>query len=270
MIDPLGPDPTDPVMPARQVAEVASEFDISASRSPLRPKVRYANYDSPEAQRLKEEAPRIEDSSRAGMTRNQASRHAEILPRLDPPRIQEAPLPMSAAGPVASAQPAQSPKPKPEFRPASTALARPIPPKPSKLERAMNVARTVLPIVGKMLPLLEGNVVGVASNLFANRPMQEVDLKPLEESIARLQSDHRALAFHSGEQKRALQRLEDDFAALQEAVQKNAAEQAELIEHVAKLAKRTASFMRLVTILLVISILFTALLCVRIAYMIRF
>ena len=100
--------------------------------------------------------------------------------------------------------------------------------------------------------------------------MQEVDLKPLEESIARLQADQRALTFHTSEQKRAIRQLEDDFAALQESVQKNAADQAELIEHVAKLAKRTSSFMRLVVILLVVSILFTALLCVRIAYIIRY
>ena len=52
--------------------------------------------------------------------------------------------------------------------------------------------------------------------------------------------------------------------------QKNAADQAELIEGVAKLAKRTSSFMRLVTILLLVSMLFTALLCIRIAYIIRF
>jgi hypothetical protein len=261
MIDPLGPDPTDPVMPARQVAEIVSEFEAPGSLSPLRPKVRYANYDSPEAQRLKEESPRTEASPRSQPSRPQ------ILPRKQaPPRIQEVPLPIPPSPPAASAQPVSKPAP----RPTTTALARPTPPKPSKFERAISVARTVLPIVGRMLPLLEGNVVGAASNLFANRPMHEVDLKPLEESISRLQSDHRALAFHSGEQKRAIQRLEDDFAALQEAVQKNAADQAELIEHVAKLAKRTSSFMRLVTILLVVSILFIALLCVRIAYLIRF
>ncbi len=253
MIDPLGPDPTDPVVPARQVAEIVSEFETPGPSSPLRPRVRYANYDSPEAQRLKEDP-----------TRKAQAPRVRIMPRNEvPPRIQEVPAP-----PAEPVDPASESQPAP--RQASTALARPMPPKPSKLERAMSVAKTVLPLVGKMLPLLEGNVVGAASNLFANRQMQEVDLKPLEESISRLQSDHRALAFHSNEQKRAIQRLEDDFAALQESVQKHAADQAELIEHVAKLAKRTSSFMRLVTILLVVSILFTALLCVRIAYLIRF
>src|ERR1019366_9233889 len=152
--------------------------------------------------------------------------------------------------------------------PANTALARPAPPKPTPFERAIGMAKTVLPYVGKMLPLLEGNFVSAATNLLANRPMQELDLKPLEESIVRLQADQRALTFHTTEQKRAIQHLQDECAAVQEAVQKNAADQAELIEHVAKLAKRTSSFMRLVTILLLVSILFTVLLCVRIAYII--
>ncbi|HMG85467.1 MAG TPA: hypothetical protein VK574_06970 [Terracidiphilus sp.] len=267
MIDPLGPDPADPANSSRRVAEIVSEFETPGSFAPLRPKVRYANYDSPEAQVRKEQSPRIENSPS-----NEGSPRVQIMARKGaPPRIEEVPLPIPTAEPVASAlPPAPKPGPRPSPRPTTTALARPTPPKPTKLERAISVARTVLPIVGKMLPLLEGNVVSAASNLFANRPMHEVNLKPLEESISRLQSEHRALAFHSGEQKRALQRLEDDFTVVQEAVQKNAADQAELIEHVAKLAKRTSSFMRLVTILLVVSILFTALLCVRIAYLIRF
>ena len=265
MIDPLGPDPADPVKPSRQAAEIASEFEAPGSLSPLRPKVRYANYDSHEAQLLKKESTPTEASPR-----NQASPRAQIVSQKEaPPRIQEASLPTPHAAPVASAQPDSSFRPRPGPPSTSTALARPSPPKPSRFERAISVARTVLPIVGKMLPLLEGNVVSAASNFLANRPMHEVDLKPLEESIAHLQSDHRALAFHSNEQKRAIQRLEDDLADVQEAVRKNAADQAELIEHVAKLAKRTTSFMRLVTILLIVSILFTALLCVRIAYLIR-
>jgi hypothetical protein len=154
--------------------------------------------------------------------------------------------------------------------PASTALARPIPPKPGKLERAIGVARTVLPIVGNLLPLLEGNVVGAASNLFANRQTQELNLKPLEEAIAGLQSDQRVLAFHTSEQKRAIRRLEDEFSALQEAVQKHAADQTELAEQVLRLTKRLSGFIRLVTILLIVSILFTTLLVVRISYILRF
>ena len=226
MIDPMGPDPTDPVTPARQVG---SDVEILTPPHPPGPKIRYANYDDPAA-----------------------------LSRPEP-------TPRPASGPAPAPRPAVAAKPA-----ATTALARPAPSKPSAFDRVVNVAKTVLPLVGKMLPLLEGNVVSAASNLLANHPVQGVNLKPLEDSIARLQADQRALTFHTSEQKRAIQRLEDDFAALQEAVEKNAADQAELIEHVAKLAKRTSSFMRLVIILLRASILFTALLCVRIAYIIRF
>jgi hypothetical protein len=235
MIDPLGPDPTDPATPPRMVGEIVPEFQRPEPPRPPRPKVRYANYDSPEAIRLKS----LPESSSPAIEKE----HRKLKPTEPPP---------SAS--------------------ATTALARNIPPphKPSKLERVLGVAKTVLPLVGNLLPLLEGNVVGAATNFMANRPAQEINLKPLEEAIAKLQAEQRALAFHSGEHKRAIQRLEDELAALQETVQKNATDQAELIEQMAKFAKRTSGFMRLVTILLVISILFTTLLVVRIAYILRF
>ena len=172
MIDPLGPDPDNASSHPRQVAEIVSEFETPGLLSPLRPKVRHANYDSPEA----------------------------IVLRTPP------------AEPAAKVK-AATPPPKP----GPTALARSVPKQQkSTFERALGMARTVLPLVGKMLPLLEGNVVSAASNLLLNHSVQEVDLKPLEESIARLQADQRALAFHTSEQKRAIRRLEDDFAALQE------------------------------------------------------
>jgi len=227
MIDPLGADPTDPSIPAKQVGP---DVEIQVPPHPPGPRIRYANYDDP-----------------AALVRRESQASAATRPSS-----------ASKPGPVAAANP------------GTAALARATPPKPTPFERAMNMAKTVLPYVGKMLPLLEGNVVSAATNLLANRSVQEIDLKPLEDSIARLQTDQRALTFHTTENKRAIQRLEDDFAAVEEAVKKNAADQAELIEHVAKLAKRTSSFMRLVTILLVVSILFTILLCVRIAYIIRY
>lgn len=238
MIDPLGPDPTDPAIPARQVGEIVPEIELPLR--PLQPRKRFANYDRPEA---------LARPVSAALPANAAQTQA----------------------PVPSSSPASAATPGPAPVPAPTALARTVKKaqKPSKFERAVGIAKTVLPLVGKMLPLLEGNVVSAASNLLTP-PRAEVNLKPLEEAISSLQSDQRALTFHSGEQKRAIRRLEDEFAALEEAVQKNAEQQAELTEQLVKLARRTRSFMRLITILLVVSILFTALLCVRIAYIIRF
>jgi hypothetical protein len=227
MIDPLGADPTDPSIPAKQVGP---DVEIQVPPHPPGPRIRYANYDDP----------------------------AALIRREGQASVATRPGAASKPGPV------------PAANPGTAALARPTPPKPTPFERAVSMAKTVLPYVGKMLPLLEGNVVSAATNLLANRSVQEINLKPLEDSIARLQTDQRALTFNTTEHKRAIQRLEDDFAAVEEAVKKNAADLAELIEHVAKLAKRTSSFMRLVTILLVVSILFTILLCVRIAYIIRY
>jgi hypothetical protein len=242
MIDPLGPDPADPAVAAKKTGEVVSDFDLPGSTAPSRPKIRYANYDSPEA------LVRLEQQPAAAST----------------------PEPRKTDPPVKVPKTMPATKQKPLTESASTALAHPIPPKPGKLGRAIGIARTVLPIVGNLLPLLEGSVVGVASNLIANRQGKEVDLKPLEDAIAGLQSDQRALAFHTSQQKSALGRIEDEFGALQEVVQKQAADQAELAEQVMKLAKRLSGFMRMVTILLIVLILFTAVLVFRIAYIMRF
>lgn len=244
MIDPLGPDPSDPVLPARQIGEIVPEIKLPEPPKPTRPKIRFANYDRPEALARHVSEP-VGDTAKT---------------KPDPPE--------PASPPQAETLP---PERDPGIRPPETALVKPTPPlqKPNKLKRAIGVAKTVLPLVGKMLPLLEGNVVSAASNLLLHQPF-EVDLKPLEEAIARLQAEQRALTFHTTEQKRALRRLEDQFTTLQEQVQRNAEQQAELAEQLAKLAKHTASFNRLIIILLVLSLLFTALLCVRIAYIIRF
>jgi len=243
MIDPLGPDPADPATAARKAGEVVSDFEATGSKAPLGPKVRHANYDSPEAL---------------------------VRPTPSTPLAAPAPVPPDAPQIRKPQKPMPAAKQKQVVVTPPTALARPIPPKPGKLERAIGVAKTLLPIVGNLLPLLEGNVVGAATSLIANRQGREIDLKPLEEAIGRLQSDQRALAFHTSEQKSAIRRLEDEFASVQEAVQKHAADQAELAEQVVKIAKRLSSFMRIVSILLIVSILFTTLLVVRIAYMLRF
>lgn len=285
MIDPLGPDPNDPASPKRKVGEVVSDFESPGSTARLGPRIRHANYDSPEALVRPEPpakpitAPKTVSAPDPTPTPRLAAAPSPPAPDAPPTAARastshQAPVtgPAPAPEPVSPQQSMTASRAKQVLMPdsASTALARPMPPKPGKLERAIGVAKTVLPLVGNLLPLLEGNVVGAAANLIANRQGHEVNLKPLEEAIAGLQSDQRALAFHASEQKRAIRRLEDEFAAVQEAVQKHAADQVELAEQVLKLTKRLSSFMRIVIILLIVSILFTTVLVVRIAYILRF
>jgi hypothetical protein len=278
MIDPLGPDPNEPKTRPAKATDVISDFEASAAAARLRPKVRHANYDSPEALILPDEAAAQRPASQptpSAKPEPQAKTPApptsepEAKPASPPfviPESKQIPMPKASANAVL-----QTPKQTSASNPITSALARPVPPKPGKLERAVGLAKTMLPLVGNLLPLLEGNVAGAAANLIANRHGQgpQVDLKPMEEAIAKLQADQRALTFHTGEQKRAIRRIEDEFTALQESVQKHAADQAELAEALVKLSKRTSSFMRLVTILLIVSILFSALLVVRIAYLIH-
>ena len=263
MIDPLGPDPNDPATKPGKPTEVVSGFDAPGAAAPLGPKIRHANYDSPEAL-IRPEGNLAKNTSTQPIS---ATRPEPQSKTAAPPTIipKSEPIPVPKSATSAAAIPRSEPIPAPT--PATSALARPVPSKPGKLERAVGIAKTMLPIVGNLLPLLEGNLAGAAANIIANRQGQSVDLKPLEEAIAKLQSDQRALTFHTGEQKRAIRRIEDEFVALQESVQKHAADQAELAEQVVKLAKRTSSFMRLVTILLIVSILFSVLLVVRIAYL---
>jgi len=274
MIDPLGPDPNDPATKPVKANDVISDFEAPGNAARLQPKVRHANYDSPEALVRPEDAASHKPAPERAPTQSpesqlNAAASPEPTPRTAAPPVvipesKKIPMPKTAVN-AAVSRPQQSPAPNP----VTSALAHPVPPKPGKLERAVGIAKTMLPIVGNLLPLLEGNVAGAAANLIANRHGQEVDLKPIQEAIAGLQADQRALTFHAGEQKRAIRRIEDEFAALQESVQKHAADQAELAEQLVLLAKRTSKFMRLVTILLIVSILFSALLVVRIAYLMR-
>jgi hypothetical protein len=259
MIDPLGPDPNDPATRPLKPKDVISDFETAAAAARLRPKVRYANYDSPEALILPDSAAAQKPASQPISAPNPEPQAKTAIPPTPEPEAK------TAAPPTIIPNSKQIPLPKS----ATNALARPVPPKPGKLERAVGIARTMLPLVGNLLPLLEGNVAGAAANLIANRRGPEVDLKPMQEALAKLQADQRALTFHTSEQKRAIRRIEDEFASLQEAVQKHATDQAELAEQLVKLAKRTSSFMRLVTILLTVSILFSALLVIRIAYLIH-
>jgi hypothetical protein len=258
MIDPLGPDPNDPATPPGKASEIVSGFEHPETITPRGPKVRHANYDSPEALLRPEGSPAQDFVPRPALSAGPA-------PAPQPRPAAQPEVPKPAVPPEIIPKAKQSPLPK-----SATALARSIPPKPGKLERAIGIAKTMLPIVGNLLPLIEGNIAGAAANFLANRPANDVDLKPMQEAIASLQADQRALTFHTSEQKRAIRRIEDEFAGLQESLQKYAADQNELAEQLVNLAKRTSKFMRLVTVLLIVSILFTMLLVVRIAYLMRF
>lgn len=145
-------------------------------------------------------------------------------------RVMGSPLPMgSARRPMSS--PAQGNRiPPGRSLPGSTNGDE-----PSGAQRAMNLFRTVMPIVQRLLPLLEGNVLTAISNVMGPRPQApppapKVDLVPLESSLAELQTEHRGLREQVTEQNASLKRMEDQLEMVREATDRNTLEQQELLE----------------------------------------
>jgi septal ring factor EnvC (AmiA/AmiB activator) len=99
----------------------------------------------------------------------------------------------------------------------------------------MNAFRTVMPVVQRLLPLLEGNVLTAISNVLTPRPQApppqpKVDLAPLESSLTELQAQHRGLRDQVIEQNATLKRVEDQLEMVREATDRNTLEQQELLE----------------------------------------
>ncbi len=180
----------------------------------------------------------------------------------------EAEKPAPPRVPSPGSQPAQ---PDARHLQPRTSMTRSVPrqDKPTAFERAVGVARVVLPIMGKLLPLLEGNVVTAASNLMSNRGSQMIDLEPLQAAIGKLHHDQRTQQLSLAEQKNALQRIEEELVTVKEAVERNSNDQNELAEAFLSLRKKVSRFTRFVFVMLILLTAFIALLCVRIAYILK-
>jgi len=117
------------------------------------------------------------------------------------------------------------------------ALPAPAPEESQGVQRAVNVFRTIVPIVQRVLPLLDGNLGTAISNLLAPRPhppalppQPKVDLAPLENSLSALQTQHSSLREQVMEQNSSLKRVEDQLEMVREATDRNTLEQQELLE----------------------------------------
>ncbi|MGA3035534.1 MAG: hypothetical protein ABSD70_19800 [Terracidiphilus sp.] len=115
----------------------------------------------------------------------------------------------------------------------------------SGIQRAVNVARSIIPIVQRLLPLLDGNIATVVANLMTPRshpqpapPSPKVDLAPLQESLAEIQTQHRNLHEQVMEQNSALKRVEDRLEMVREATDRNTLEQQELLEDLKAFSSR--------------------------------
>ena len=107
----------------------------------------------------------------------------------------------------------------------------------STLQRTLNMIRTALPIVQKILPMIDGNIASTVSH-FLNpqppappaRPQPSINLVPLQEGLAALQTQHKELRDQFVEQNSSLKRVEDQLEMVREATDRNTLEQQELLE----------------------------------------
>ena len=153
-------------------------------------------------------------------------------------RVMGSPLPMGSGR-----RPMGSPAPGNRIPPGRALPASTSEDEPSGAQRAMNLFRTVMPIVQRLLPLLEGNVITAISNVLTPRPQApppapKVDLAPLETSLAELQTEHRGLREQVTEQNASLKRVEDQLEMVREATDRNTLEQQELLEDLKTFSSR--------------------------------
>jgi hypothetical protein len=108
----------------------------------------------------------------------------------------------------------------------------------SGFQRALNLVRSAMPLVQRILPLLDGNIGTAVSNFLTPQPppptplppAPKVDLAPIEKGLSDLQTQHRDLRDRVTEQNHSLKRVEDQLEMVREATDRNTLEQQELLE----------------------------------------
>jgi hypothetical protein len=149
----------------------------------------------------------------------------------------------------------EQPAPRTSARGQPTGLTHQPGPRPTGMQRAVNGLRIALPLVRKVLPLLEGQVFTTLSNLLAPQPAPPpADLSPLEGSLADLKSRHMELFNRLGEQSAALKRLTERLDQVQAAADRNALEQKELRDGLRTVGRKANLIAMLALCLLALSL----------------
>ncbi|MGO9775485.1 MAG: hypothetical protein ACLQGT_06895 [Terracidiphilus sp.] len=113
----------------------------------------------------------------------------------------------------------------------------------SGFERAASAVRLALPLVQRLLPLLDGNVGSAVSNLLtphapAHPPATPVNLEPIENGLAEVQVELRDLHGQLLEQNVSLKRIEDRLDQASEATASNSIALQEQMEELKAAGRR--------------------------------
>jgi|GEM_PF-5781203 len=179
------------------------------------------------------------------------------VPAQENPRISGSPLPVGTGGTKAKDAGHGNPL-------GRTLVAAPTDTQEdiSTAHKALNAMKQALPLVQKLLPLLDGNVLAVVSNLLVPRPHtpQQVNLAPLESHMTEMQLMHHDLRSKVTEQNTSLKRVEDQLEMVKEATDRNTLEQQELLEDLRSLGNKFNFIAALIFGLLILSVILNLLL----------
>ena len=135
-------------------------------------------------------------------------------------------------------------EPKPEgaaTKPRSTGqIVRPVQ-HLSKLEKTVGVLRSMLPLAQKFLPLLDGQIGTVVSNLIGpqNSPRQVAQtLLPLQEGLAHLERQHIELRAQVAGHSAALKQIDEQIEMVRKLTEDTAEEQRILTERLEKMRRK--------------------------------
>jgi hypothetical protein len=145
------------------------------------------------------------------------------------------------------------------------------------LQRALDAIRSTLPLVQRLLPLLDGNFATVVSSLVASQPVHHappppqvrVDLGPVERGLAELRTSQRDLRTQVVEQVTTLKRVEDQLEHVREATDRNTLEQQELVEDLRAVGSRLSAFAIVGLILLAASMALNVYFLVQLQHILR-
>jgi hypothetical protein len=128
------------------------------------------------------------------------------------------------------------------------------------LQRAVAAVRSAIPIVQRLLPLLDGNFASVLNSLVSTQPHHpppppqvRVDLEPVNRGLAEVRESQRELTTQIQEQGTSLKRVEDHLERVREATDRNTLEQQELVEDLRTVGSRLSLFAIIGLVLLVVS-----------------
>jgi hypothetical protein len=127
-----------------------------------------------------------------------------------------------------------------------------------------------MPLVQKLLPLIDGNIATFVSNLLVPRPpapppAPPVNLEPIENNLVALRTQQRDLRNQIVEQNSTLKRVEDQLEMVREATDRNTLEQQELMEDLKAVGSRVNRLAALALLLLAASIVLNVMLYLHIS-----